>query len=183
MTMNDDRKKLAVSIRERAENLYLTRQYLCSETILLTLNRGLGGPLSDDQAVGLSAGLAVGMGGSGCLCGAVGGATLAIGLLLGSAGAHGKRREIRQTTGEFHAWFKDKYGSACCRVLSKKVKDDPKAHFRQCAAITGTAAEQASLMILSKRPDLLLAPDQRYLNGRDSKVYGRLKWALNLFCR
>ncbi len=181
--MNEDGKKLAATIRERAENLYLTRQYLCSETILLTMNRGLGGPLSDDQAIGLSAGLADGMGGSGCLCGAVGGAALAIGLFLGSAGPHGKRREIRATTGEFHAWFKNEYGSACCRVLVKKVKDDPKAHFSQCAQLTGRAAEQAALMILEKRPELVRAPDEGYLNGRDSKVCGRLKWAFNLFCR
>lgn len=181
--MNEDGKKLAASIRARAENLYLTRQYLCAETILLTLNRGLCGPLSDNQAVGLSAGLADGMGGAGCLCGAVGGAALAIGLLLGSAGPHGKRREIRQATGDFHAWFKNEYGSACCRVLVKNLKHDPKAHFSQCAQITGRAAEQAALMILEKRPELSRAPDEGYLKNRDSTVGGRLKWAFNLLCR
>jgi len=175
--------QLALSFRERAENLYRTGQYLCAESILLTLNSGFRGPLTDDEAVGLSAGLVDGLGGSGCLCGAVGGATLAIGLLLGGDSPHGGRVEIRKAVNELHQWFKKEHGSTCCRVLSKKVKDDKAAHFAQCADLTGKAAEKAARIILERRPDIAGAIDSDNLGKRESKLGGRFKWALRYLSR
>jgi len=173
----------AVAMRERAENLYKTGQYLCAESILLTLNKGFNGPLTDDEAVGLSAGMVDGMGGSGCLCGAVAGASLAIGLLLGRNAVHARRMEIRKAVSDLHAWFKKEHGSACCRVLVKKVKDDEAAHFRQCAELTGKAAEKAARIILERRPELARRIDEGYLAKRDSKLMGRFKWAARFLRR
>ncbi len=181
--MNADHARLAASFRERAENLYRTGQYLCAESILLALNRGFNGPLTDDQAVGISAGMVDGMGGSGCLCGAVGGAALAIGLLLGQDAPHARRMDIRQAVNELHVWFKAEHGSACCRVLSKKIKDDKAAHFNQCANLTGKAAEKAALILLERRPELARDIDAAALHARESKLGGRLKWALRFLCR
>ena len=42
-------------IRDKAENLYLTRQFYCTESVLVTLNRGFGGGLTDDQAIAVAA--------------------------------------------------------------------------------------------------------------------------------
>ncbi len=42
---------------ERAKNLYLTGQLLCSEAVLVVLNKELGGGLSDDTAIRLGSAL------------------------------------------------------------------------------------------------------------------------------
>ena len=171
---------LVFQIRARAENLYTSRQFLCSEAILAAMNQGLGGGLTEDQAVGLAAGLAIGLGDSGCLCGALGGAILAVGLFLGQSKAHRYRREIRQAANELHRLFKERHRSTCCRVLSREVKDDPVAHFRQCANLTGDGAEWAARLVLERRPHLAGQAHPDYLARRDGRWPGRLKWLLRL---
>ena len=75
--------KLVAQIRGRALNMYQTRQLLCAEAVLVALNHGFGGGLSDDQAVALAAPFCVALGDSGCLCGALSGAVMGSGLFLG----------------------------------------------------------------------------------------------------
>jgi C_GCAxxG_C_C family probable redox protein len=145
------------------------------------MNEGLGGGLTEDQAVGLAAGLAIGLGESGCLCGAVSGAVLAMGLFLGQSGAHKHRREIRQAALELHALFKERHRSTCCRVLSRDVKNDASAHFKQCASLTGDGAEWAARLVLERRPHLAGQADVQYLSRREGLLTGRLKWLFRLF--
>ena len=45
---------LVVSIKERARNLYLTRQFLCTEAILVALNQGLDGGLTVAQSIAMA---------------------------------------------------------------------------------------------------------------------------------
>lgn len=178
--MTTPHHELIERIRARAENRYATRQCLCAEAILVTLNEALGGGLSESQAMGLAAGLTVGVGHSGCLCGAVSGGVMAMGLLLGAAGQ--SRKDIRAASGELHAAFKNAHGSACCRVLSKKVKDDAAAHFAQCQGLTGECAALAARIILARRPELAAEADGRALARRDSMLCGRVKWLVRLLC-
>ena len=46
---------LIAQIRDRARNLFETRQLLCAEAVVAALNQGLDGGLSESQAVALSA--------------------------------------------------------------------------------------------------------------------------------
>lgn len=62
---------LAGMIAERAGNLYLTGQLLCSEAVLVVVNRGLGGGLPEETAIRLASALPAGLGDSGCTCGAL----------------------------------------------------------------------------------------------------------------
>ena len=75
---------LIAQIKNRAENLYQTRQLLCAEAVVVTLNKVLNGGLSDAQAVAVAAPFSIAMGDSGCICGALSGAVLACGLLVGN---------------------------------------------------------------------------------------------------
>ena len=120
-------RELGDTDRSRAENLFLTHQYYCSESAMLSLNHGLGGGLSESQAVGLAAPYSMAMGESGCVCGALSGSVLGIGLLTGSQCAFDRRRESRRLARELHDHFKGQFGSTCCRVLTSKVKSDPQA--------------------------------------------------------
>lgn len=147
-------QELVGRISDLARGLYLSRRMLCAEAVVVALNRELDGGLSEDQALALGAPFCVAMGDSGCICGALSGAVLASGLFLGEDDPSSRRRRMRLGGRRLHDEFKTAHGATCCRVLSRKVKDDRKAHFNQCADFTAEAAASAARLILEKRPDL-----------------------------
>jgi len=161
-------EELIQQLKERSRNLYLSRRLLCSEAILVTLNSGLNGGISEDQAVGMAAPFAIAMGESGCLCGALSGGVLACGLFIGSNGPYRHRWEMRGCARELHDSFKKANGATCCRVLSRKVKHDKKAHFLNCADLTAEATGMAARLILQKRPELLFQANNGFLAKRHS---------------
>ena len=168
--LDHESQALVIAIRERAENLFQTKKLLCSEAILVSLNQGLGGGLTEDQAIALASGFTIGLGESGCLCGAVSGGVMALGLLLGKDRTYARRKEIREAAAELHNRFKELHRSTCCRVLTKSVKDDSKAHFQQCTELTGEGAEIAARMILERRPELAAQANREFLNRRDNQL-------------
>ena len=167
-------------IKAKSRNLFLTRQFQCAQAVLCSLNEGLQGGLRRDIAARLASGLAEGLGGSGCLCGALTGGVLAIGLFMGRDG-----RTLLKASGSsfstalLHRQFADRFGSACCKVLSKKVKHGAKAHFDQCAELTGAAAEIASRIILESKPHLAKMANLEYLTTKDSTPMGALNRILS----
>ena len=171
---------LSEAIAARAENLYRTRQHLCADAVLLAFNEGLDGGLTEQQAVGLTSGLSIGQGGAGCLCGAVGGGALVLGLFLGGEGrAYRNSGKVREAVNALHARFKDAHRSTCCRVLIKTVKDDEAAHFEQCAGLTGEAARMVAEILFKARPELAERADRASLAVRDSKGRGLLRRIIN----
>ncbi|MBI4772655.1 MAG: C_GCAxxG_C_C family protein [Deltaproteobacteria bacterium] len=175
VSVSEQVETVVLQIRERAESLYRTRQLLCTEAVLVAMNRSLGGGLTEAQAVGLASGLTVGLGESGCLCGALSGAVLALGLLLGGAKPYKQRKEVRTAAKELHDAFTSKFKSSCCRILTRKVKGNDKAHFDQCAQLTGEAAEMAARLVLSRRPELLASAETEYLSRKDSPAFGLIR--------
>lgn len=177
---NPTQEQLAQMIGERAENLYCTNQLLCSEAVLVVLNKGLGGGLPDEIAIRLASALPIGMGKSGCTCGALSGAVQAVGLFLGrDRPGLPDRRGALSAANLLHNRFKDRFGSTCCRVLSQKVKHDSKEHFKQCARITRDTAEFAALIILDKDPSLVADEAVDYLKSRDSWVGAKVRQLLS----
>lgn len=188
--MNNQKRKqdpqteaLISGIADRARNLYLTRQMLCTEAVLAALNQELGGGLTDTQATAMAAPFCIALGESGCLCGALSGAVMGTGLLLGKDGAYRQRKNLRDSARQLHDEFKFFHGATCCRVLSKKVKHDSKAHFEQCAGLTAHAAEMAARLVLDKRPDLVSGADDAFINRRQSLLGGMLTRLAHLFSR
>lgn len=68
-------------IKTTAENYYRNGDYYCSEAIVKTIKDKFGLPVSDD-VIAMASGFPVGIGGSGCTCGAVVGGIMALGLFL-----------------------------------------------------------------------------------------------------
>jgi C_GCAxxG_C_C family probable redox protein len=163
---------LIAQIKERAENLYQTRQLLCTEAVVVTLNKALSGGLSDSQAAAIAAPFSIAMGGSGCICGALSGAVISSGLLAGADQPYSHRKRMRQNAKDLHDTFKTANGATCCRVLSRRVSHDREAHFQQCARLTADAAEMAARLILSQKPELIQSADNRFLHKRDSRIGG-----------
>ena len=165
-------------VSDLAREFYVSRRMLCAEAVVAALNQELGGGLSEDQALSLGAPFCVAMGDSGCVCGALSGAVLASGLFLGEDDPRSKRRRMRAGARRLHDEFKAAHGATCCRVLSRKVKGDSRAHFAQCAEFTAQAAASAARLILEKRPELARsagAPGPGRSPGPWSRLTSRIK--------
>jgi C_GCAxxG_C_C family probable redox protein len=165
-------------IGERARNLFLSRQMYCSEAVLVTLNQALGGSLEEYQALALAAPFSEGVGKSGCMCGALGGALLALGLFIGETTPARRRAAVQKASGDLMERFKTCFGSSCCRVLSKKNTSDSKSRFNQCSRLTAQTAALAAELIIEHRPELENVVDFCFLNARDSAASGFIKTAL-----
>ena len=127
---------LVNKIRQRTENLFMTGQLMCSEAVLTVLNQGLKGGLAPEIAVRITSGLPEGFGRSGCTCGALSAGVIALGLFLGRNGPGIlNNRTVYAASRELHERFKTKFGSTCCRVLTKNIELGTKHHFRFCASI------------------------------------------------
>lgn len=172
--IDPDAESLIARIKERARNLYLTRQLLCTEAVVMALNNGIDGGLSNSQVFTMTAPFCVALGESGCICGALSGAVMASGLFLGNDHPYRCRRDMRDGARQLHDAFKSAHGATCCNVLIRKVKHDRNAHFQQCADLTGEAAELAARLILQKRPELKARADRGFLARRDSIISGTL---------
>jgi C_GCAxxG_C_C family probable redox protein len=162
-------------VHGKAENLYLARRMLCAEAVLVTLNGAFGGGLTETQAVSLAAPFCVGIGGSGCVCGALSGGVLALGLFLGDNGSRRNRSRLRGGSAALHARFMETFGAVCCRELTKMIRKDRKRHFLQCAAMTADTAVMATEVLLAAAPKLLLQADREFLSKRDTKAGGLAK--------
>ncbi len=166
---------LIAQIGRRAGNLYQTRQLLCTESIVVTLNKALNGGLSDAQALAVSAPFSMALGDSGCICGALSGALLACGLFSGNDHSYRHRQRMRRNARQLHDAFKTANGSTCCRVLSRNVNHDQKAHFQRCAILTSDAAEMAARLILYQRPKLVQGTDEGFLQNMGPKIGAMMK--------
>jgi len=136
-------------VRERAEELYRSGQFLCSEAILHTFNEALGKPLPQ-EAIKLSSGFPVGMGvlgTGGCTCGALSGGVMVLGLVYGRANPGDDAPQVLEKAKELHDWFLADKGSTCCRALIRKLEFGSPEHIDQCVAFTGDVAERLAKVL------------------------------------
>ncbi|MBQ7287456.1 MAG: C_GCAxxG_C_C family protein [Candidatus Gastranaerophilales bacterium] len=100
---------------ELAPKYFLEQGYSCSESIArAAVDMGL----ADESFISIATSFSGGMG-SGCLCGAVAGAQMVIGLL------HGKNKDnqARALAKEFYKRFTSIHKVTCCKILTKKFDD------------------------------------------------------------
>ena len=149
------------------------RKYCCSESIMLVFTSVFPGSLSPDNAVRLGSGFCEGIGGAGCICGALGCSVMLLGFYLGSNQPGGvSSRKLRSLSEKMHNLFKNEFKSTCCRVLTKNVKHNRKAHHENCKKLTGTAAEILTEIVLTARPKLEKSANIEYLSNCGSKKNG-----------
>ena len=181
-SMNRSLDLLIKKIRNRSENLFTTKQLMCSEAVLTVLNQGLNGGLPSETAVRLTSGLPEGFGGSGCTCGALSAGIISLGLFLGRNGpGFFNNRTVYRASRELHDRFKACFGATCCRVLTKNIDVGSKQYFQLCAKKAGTVAEQAARLILEQRSELVEKADWTYVNRTDSNIRGRIRQLANMF--
>lgn len=134
------REKLIQQARETAEGYFRRGEYFCSEAVLTTINDMLGRPLPR-EIVRLASGFPIGIGKSGCLCGAISGGVMALGLVYGRTEPGTPMPKSFPTNAALHDYIKEKYGSTCCRVLVRPYPEfnspERKEH---CIRMTGEVA-------------------------------------------
>jgi C_GCAxxG_C_C family probable redox protein len=130
----------AVSIAEKvnceAEGLYRSGRMHCAEAVLTALKSNFR-PEIPDVIVQAAAGFGGGSG-TGCICGAVSGATMALGLIFPD-----DKKRVKRLTQELHRWFKETYGATCCKVVLAN-------HKGICAELTGQVAGKAAQLVVNE---------------------------------
>lgn len=135
-------------IRETAENYYRNGDFFCSEAIVKTIKDEFELPISD-EIVAAASGFPIGIGGSGCTCGAVSGGVMALGLVFGrQAPRDPKVRKTMELTKELHEKFRNNHKSLCCRILTKGLDMGSGEHKEQCISFTGEVAEEVAKIIV-----------------------------------
>jgi C_GCAxxG_C_C family probable redox protein len=131
-----------------AEEYYRSGDFYCSEAIVKTIKDEFQLPIPD-AIIAAASGFPVGMGGSGCTCGAVAGGIISLGLFFGRT--QPKDEKVNHTmalANELHNGFKKSHKSLCCRVLTKDMKLGSLEHMEQCISFTGEVAEKVARMIV-----------------------------------
>ncbi|CUX26034.1 Putative redox-active protein (C_GCAxxG_C_C) [Clostridium sp. C105KSO13] len=127
--------------------------YFCCEALMASIrdNFELDVPR---EVIAMASGMAVGAGKSGCMCGALNGGILALGMFFGRTEQGGpqdpKVVKCMELTNELHTWFKQATGknSVCCRVLTKEFDMSKGEHKKQCIRYTGLCAWKVADIIV-----------------------------------
>jgi C_GCAxxG_C_C family probable redox protein len=124
--------ELAEICQLEAEVLYRSGKYHCAEAVMEVIRKHYA-PDVPESLVSTVAGFGGGSG-AGCICGAVSGGTVALGLVL-----HDKKATTHLTK-ELHTWFKEKYGVTCCKTIRQ-------THKGACPVLTGEVTGKVAEML------------------------------------
>ena len=120
--------------------------FACSESVIYAIRKNFD--LSDD-AIAMSSGFPWGLGGGGCICGALAGGTMCLGYFFGrKTPGDPKITKCFQLTNELHDYFKETCGATCCRVLTRgKEKNSPERKAQCTQFVSDTVTKVAEIII------------------------------------
>ena len=137
---NEKKEKLIKEARETAEGYFRRGEFYCSEAVLTTINDALGQKFPP-EIVQMASGFPIGIGKSKCLCGAVSGGVMALGLAYGRTKPGAPMPESFSNSADLHDYIIDEYGSTCCSVLTMSFDDfQSQERKNHCIDITGEVA-------------------------------------------
>lgn len=152
MKMNVKQEVSVQKVAKDAEEYY-RGGYFCCEAVMASVrdNFELDVP---KEVIAMSSGMAVGAGRSGCMCGALNGGILALGMFFGRTEQNGPKDpkvvKCMELVNELHSWFRtaNKKNSVCCRVLTKEFDMGKGEHKEQCIYFTGLCAGKTAEIIV-----------------------------------
>lgn len=151
--MNIGKREISLSkVQKDAEDNF-RNGYFCCEALMAAIrdNFELDVP---KEVIAMASGMAVGAGRSGCMCGALNGGILALGMFFGRAEQNGpqdpKVVKCMALTHELHDWFKEANGknAICCRVLTREFDMGKGEHKAQCIRFTGLCAWKVAEIVV-----------------------------------
>lgn len=132
-------EEITKKVRKVASGYFDRGELFCSEAVVHTINQLLGNPFPT-EITKLASAFPVGLGASGCLCGAVSGGSIALGMTYGREHGEAMNENMFPLSAKLHDHIKDKYGSTCCRVLVKNFEFKSPERKKHCVEITGEVA-------------------------------------------
>lgn len=150
--MNVKQEMSVKQIQKDAEDNF-RNGYFCCEALMAAIRDDFELDVPE-EVIAMASGMAVGVGKSGCLCGALNGGVLALGLFFGRTEQNGpkdpKAVKCMELTHELHSWFMEANGkhSACCRVLTKEFDMGQGEHKEQCIRFTGMCAAKVAEIVI-----------------------------------
>lgn len=138
--------KYLEEIKNTAEGYFERGEFFCSEAVLQTVNDALGQPFSP-EITKMASSFPIGLGKAQCLCGAVSGGEMALGIVYGRV--HGQEMDPKmfELSKDLHDYIKKEYGATCCRVITKQWNGDnfmSPERKKHCIKITGQVAKWVS---------------------------------------
>lgn len=144
------KREISVSkVRKDAEELF-RGGFFCSEAVVSAIRSNFELDIPE-KVISMASGFPVGIGRSKCLCGAVSGGVMAIGLFFGrTVQKDPKVEKTLELSKELHDWFKVANGknALCCRILTKEFDMGQGEHKEQCIRFTGLVAGKVAEMIV-----------------------------------
>ncbi len=136
-------------LQKDAEQLY-GADFYCSEAIVCSIHEHfqLDCPV---EIICMTSAMPVGVGGSGCMCGALNGGLAMLGCFFGrSEKGSAEVNKCMQLGKELHDWFKiaSEKNSTCCRVLTKGMNFETGDHVEQCVKFTGMVARKVGEIVV-----------------------------------
>ena len=146
----DFKKEVSIrKISEDAENLY-RGGFFCSEALISSIRSNFELDIPE-EVIAMASGFPIGIGRSKCLCGAVSGGVMALGLFFGrTKQGDSKVEKTLELSKELHDWFKEANGknALCCRILTKGFDMSSGEHKEQCIKFTGMVAGKVAEIIV-----------------------------------
>ena len=124
--------------------------FACSESVIYSLRKNFGWDELSDDAIAMSTGFPWGLGGAGCLCGAVAGGTMCLGYVFGrrTPGDPCAAR-CQELTWEFARTVQREIGSTCCGKLIQEFPDRNAPERKdKCTGIVSCCAKTAAEIIV-----------------------------------
>jgi C_GCAxxG_C_C family probable redox protein len=147
MSINIDLEKIKLT----AEEYYRSGDFYCSEAVVKTIKDAFGLPVSDD-VIAMASGFPVGIGNAGCLCGAVSGGVMALGMVFGRTAPKDKKVDkAMKLSRELYDIFKKNHKTLCCRTLNRYMMMGTSRQMKQCIAFTGEMAREAAWIIIREQ--------------------------------
>jgi cysteine synthase A len=125
---------------------YFRNGLYCSEAIVKAFDEVYGLGIGEEQRK-MSTGFAMGLGESGCVCGALAGAVMVLSAVAGRTKVYQSERKLLLLTKELHDRFRAKHKAACCRVLTKSVAWGSAQHKTLCETYVIDAARWAAELL------------------------------------
>lgn len=154
------------AVERTAESFFATGGYHCAESMMLAFSEALGIPVDLRYVRGFGGGL----GQSRCLCGAVNGASVFLGLVLsedrgahqarGGGRDHGNHSRVDRAIQRLEALFRERYRANCCKWLTRKIEWGTPSHLEHCVSLTGETAKML-LQVLREEAEVDPVPAAR----------------------
>lgn len=122
--------------------------FACSESVIYAIRNHFEIDLSDD-AIAMSSGFPWGLGGGGCICGALAGGTMCLGYFFGRREPNDPAiKKCFTLTNELHDYFKQSRGATCCRILTKGKERNSPERKEECTKLVADTVKKVAEIII-----------------------------------